>query len=137
MAISISSKIGYDVDILYIRYMAKEAISTTAKVIELLPADHNSVRYEYSVSGILFQGVSRSRPPNSCHPLVGQPAIAYYDPKNPGKSFLGDPKKIFKNEMKAILITALFMPIVGIAIFNSGRRRKKIERIRVNPDHTA
>src|SRR5207249_8134067 len=94
------------------RRVAERGVSGQATVIELLPKNHNTVRYEYQVAGRTFKGQGSSWRPNP--PLeqlkVGQPLVIYYDPEHPEESVLGDPKPILENEVISIALTAVGIP---------------------------
>jgi hypothetical protein len=87
-----------------------------ALVIEIPPRRHGTVRYEYHVSGGTFEGQSQPKQPNP--PLkqlkIGQTLTAYYDPKHPEISVLGDPDAILANETLFIVLAALGAPTVLI-----------------------
>ena len=104
------------------RRLVTRGVSTSATVLELLPNNHNTVRYEYQVAGRTFRGRMQSWGPNP--PLeqlsVGQVVIVYYDPEQPGESVLGDPKPIFKNETISIALAAVVFP--SILVFALARR---------------
>ena len=97
----------------------KSVMSGRATVVELLPKNHTTVRYEYQVAGRTFQGQMQSWQPNP--PLeqlsVGQPLFVYYDPEHPEESVLGDPKPIFKNETIAIALAAVGFPTFLVVVW--------------------
>jgi hypothetical protein len=94
------------------RRMAARGISGKATVLELLPRIHNTVRYQYEVSGQTFEGQMQSWQPNP--PLeqlgIGQSVIIFYDPEQPATSVLGDPKPILQNETISVLLAAFVIP---------------------------
>src|ERR1700761_3105067 len=92
--------------------LAERAISGKATVIELLPQQHNTLRYEYQVAGQTYQGRMGSRQPNPpAEQLgVGQSVVIYYDPEHPEVSVPGDPRLMFNNEMFLVALAALMAP---------------------------
>jgi hypothetical protein len=94
-------------------------VTGQAIVVELLPKNHNTLRYEYQVAGRTFQGRMQSWQPNP--PLeqlsVGQPLVVYYDSEHPEESVLGDPKPIFKNEMISIALAAVGFPTFLVVVW--------------------
>ncbi len=98
------------------RNLVARGVPCQALVIEIPPRAHGTVRYEYHVSGRTFEGQSQPRQPN--RPLeqleIGQTLTAYYDPKHPEISVLGDPDAILANETLSIVLAALGAPTVLI-----------------------
>ena len=82
------------------RRMVARGVSGKATVVELLPKNHNAVRYEYRVADHSFEGQMQSWQPNPrfAQLSVGQPLVIYYDPQHPAESVLGDPKPMLQNE---------------------------------------
>ena len=128
MALAIAVGIG-SLNWLSYRRLAVRGVSGRATVVELLPKNHNTVRYEYQVAGRTFQGQMQSWQPNP--PLeqlsVGQPLFVYYDPEHPEESVLGDPKPIFKNETISIALAAVGFPtfLVVVWAWRTSRNRAK------------
>jgi hypothetical protein len=118
MAIAIAIGIG-SLNWVFYRRLSVRGVTGQAIVVELLPKNHNTVRYEYQVGGRTFQGQMQSWPPNL--PLeqlsVGQPLVVYYDPVHPEESVLGDPKPIFKNEMISIALAAVGFPTFLVVVW--------------------
>jgi hypothetical protein len=93
--------------------------STQAAVVELHPEFHGTARYEYHVGGRLFQGQTQPAAPNP--PLaelrLGQSLVVFYDPEDPAKSVLGDPKLMLKTEpLSSIIATFCFLILVMITL---------------------
>ncbi len=110
------------------RRLSTEGIPSQARVVELLPKVHNTVKYAYPVGGKLFQGQTQSWPPNP--PLeqlvVGQTLTIYFDPAQPERSVLGDPKEMLTNETIFIAITSVLIPtfIIGAWKFRASRTNR-------------
>ena len=94
------------------RRMVMRGVSGQATVIELLPKNHNSLRYEYFVAGKPFRGQMQSWSPNP--PLeqlaVGQSLAIYFDPNHPEVSVLGNPVAMLKNETICVGLAAILVP---------------------------
>jgi hypothetical protein len=108
-------------------HMAAVGVSGQASVIQLLPKIHQTVRYEYRVGELEFQGRMQSWQPNP--PLeqltVGQPLVIYYDPQHPAESVLGDPKPMLQNETISVALAAIMVPsfLVATWAWRSSRRQ--------------
>jgi hypothetical protein len=106
--------------------MAARGVSGQATVIELLPKNHNTLRYEYHVAGRTFQGQMQSWPPNP--PLgelrVGQSLVIYYDPEHPQESVLGDPTPMLKNETISVGLVAILLPTL-LVVMSAWRASRK------------
>lgn len=95
----------------------------SATVTEVTPEYHNTLRYQYQVGGGTYQGRMQTWTPNPGldQIKVGQQVVIYYDPKNPGLSVPGDPKRMLKNEILSVALVGLVFPslIVGVWIHKS------------------
>jgi Protein of unknown function (DUF3592) len=94
------------------RRLAARGVEGQAKVIELLPKIHDTVRYEYHVAGKTFEGQMTTWQPNppTKQLSVGNSLTIYYDPDHPEISVPGDPKPILRNETISVLLAALVAP---------------------------
>ncbi|HUA37127.1 MAG TPA: DUF3592 domain-containing protein [Candidatus Sulfopaludibacter sp.] len=114
----------------YHRMMAA-GVTGQARVIELLPKIHNTVRYEYHVGGLVFEGQMQSWLPNP--PLeqlrVGQPLVIYYDPQHPAESVLGDPRPMLQNEMFSVALAAVVVPTFIVVTWAWRSRRHADDRV--------
>lgn len=92
--------------------LVTDGVQAQATIVELTPKIHNTVRYEYQVGSQKFEGQGRSWRPNP--PIdeihVGQSLVIYYDPSNPSRSVLGDPKPMLTNEIISVGIAVLLIP---------------------------
>jgi hypothetical protein len=99
--------------------LLRRGVQTEGTVIEILPQMHETVRYQYSAHGKVFQGREQSAPPNP--PLkelsIGQKVIVYYDPNQTETSTLGSPKKLLFNEIISVGLPSLFIPLVIIFVW--------------------
>ena len=99
--------------------MVLRYVSGQAAVVELHPEFHGTVRYEYHVGGRIFQGQTQPSAPNPALEQLrpGQSLVVFYDPEDPEKSVLGDPKLMLKNEPPSSMIaTFCFLTLVGIPL---------------------
>ena len=94
------------------RRSAVRGVEGQAKVIELLPKIHDTVRYEYRVAGRTFEGQMTTWQPNPPTEQlnVGNSLTIYYDPDHPEVSVLGNPKPILRNETISVVLAALGAP---------------------------
>lgn len=93
------------------RSLAKVGIETTATVSAKEPANHRSLRYKFQVKGKLYEGIGRSGGinPDFDDLEVGDAVKIYYDPSEPERSYLGDPK----DQLNSINNGLLFLGLVG------------------------
>jgi uncharacterized protein DUF3592 len=112
------------------RRMVVRGVSGQATVVDLLPKNHQTVRYEYHVAGRIFQGCMQSWQPNA--PLeqlrVGQTLVIYYDPEHPEESVLGDPRPMLKNETISIALGALIFPTFFVLAWARRGRRVTVQK---------
>ncbi len=105
------------------RRLALRGVRVGATVVELLPKDHNTMRYTYTVGGRSFTGKMQSRAPNP--PLeqiqVTQSVVIYYDPEYPEISVAGDPVPILKNETITIALGVLMFPTLLVVVWAAKR----------------
>jgi hypothetical protein len=98
-----------------------------AAATRLTPEDHHTVHYEYEVGGKRFQGHDQSWKPNP--PVerirVGQVLAVYYDPKNPGRSALGNRRPMLANELIFVGLSALAMPTVFVLRLRGWVRKRR------------
>ena len=127
LALAVSVGIG-SLNWLSYRRLSTRGLAGQATVVELLPKDHNSVRYEYPVGSKVFQGRMQSWPPNP--PLedlvVGKTLTVYFDPERPEVSVLGDPKKMLTNETISVGLASILFPsfIVSAWMWMTSRRHR-------------
>jgi hypothetical protein len=111
LALIIATALG-SIDLRRYRRMTTHGIEGKAIVTELLPENHQTLRYEYHAGDRTFHGQMQSWSPNP--PLarlkVGQPVVIYYDPEKPEDSVLGDPKPILRNELISIALASTILP---------------------------
>lgn len=111
-----------------LHHLALHGVPATGVVVELLPDIHDTVRYRYKVKGQTFEGQRSSWPPNppSEKLHVGQQVVIYFDPHQPEKSVLGEPKPMLDNECISIALSAIMVPsfIVVVWAWRTSRRRR-------------
>jgi hypothetical protein len=127
LAIAIAFVVGSLNVPLYERLITK-GVQTKATVVELTPKIHNTVRYEYQVGGVKFEGQRspwRPNPPTG-ELAVGDSLVIYYDPSNPSLSAPGDVGPMLTNELISVGMAALLMPtfIVFVLIPKQQERQK-------------
>jgi hypothetical protein len=107
-------------------HLIRNGVREQATAVKLTPEFHNTVRYEYQVGAIKFEGQSQSWLPNP--PVekikVGEPLVIYYDPLNPSRSVLGDPKPMLTNELISVGMVVLAVPTVIVFRLMQYQRRK-------------
>jgi hypothetical protein len=115
------------------RRLAADGVATKAAVIELLPQEHQFVRYEYRAGGHVLQGRSTVWPPNPPFQelVVGESLVMHYDPSNPTNAVLGDPRAALHNETSSIALGAVFLPTFVIAVWAWRTRRGKSRQVGV------
>ena len=129
MAVAIAVGIG-SLNWASYRRLAARGVSAQAKVVELLPNNHNTVRYEYRVAGRTFQGRMQSWQPNPPREQlrIGQQLVIYYNPDQPGESVLGDPTPILKNESISIGLAAVVFPSMTLVAWAWRESRNRANR---------
>jgi len=109
--------------------LTAHGVEAQATAVKLTPEFHNTVRYEYQVGGIKFEGQDQSWLPNP--PLeqikVGQALVIYYDPLNPSRSVLGDPKPMLTNELIFAGMVALAFPTAIVFALRQYLRQKRLK----------
>ena len=109
------------------RQLVAYGVPGRATVVELLPANHNSLRYEYQVDGRTLQGQMQSWPPNP--PLeqikVGQTVVIYYDSAHPGVSVLGNPHGMLENKITSVGLAAIGLPTLLVIAWVYSNFRKQ------------
>jgi hypothetical protein len=105
--------------------IAKNGVSGKGIVFQLLPQDHNGVRYNYKSDNKTFEGMRNSSPPNPPFNQLkkGQEVTVYFDPQHPEISLLGDPKSIFKDETIAVVIGGVVLPFLVLLFLFYGNRK--------------
>jgi Protein of unknown function (DUF3592) len=123
LAIAITAGIG-SINLPTYRRLVVHGALGQATVLEVLPHDHNTLRYQYQVDGKRFRGQTQSWPPNP--PLqqinLGQTVVIYYDPADPDVSVLGDPHGMLTNEIVSVGLAAIVLPTF-LVIAWAGRQR--------------
>jgi hypothetical protein len=111
------------------RHLAMHGVRTEGKVTALLPEDHATARYTYSVGGRVFTGQFQPRSPNPTleHLRVGQAVTVYYDPTSPGFSVLGDPGPIYWNETASVFIGPFWLSTPTVLVWRLRSRRRRTE----------
>ncbi|MBJ6726358.1 DUF3592 domain-containing protein [Geomesophilobacter sediminis] len=104
--------------------IANHGVSEKAIVLQLLPENHNLVRYSYKFGDKTFEGMRGSFPPNKSfnNLKVGEEVTIYFDPQHPETSLLGDPKAIFKDETIAVMIGGIAFPLLILLTLFFGNR---------------
>lgn len=111
------------------RRLVADGASTKALVIELLPREHQFVRYEFDAAGRRIQGRSGVWPPNPPFGalVVGESLLVHYDPSDPANTVLGNPRIALDHETRSIALGALVLPTFAIGVWawrnRHGRRR--------------
>ncbi len=104
--------------------IVNNGISWKATVFQLLPQNHNLVRYSFKFGDKLFEGMRSSSPPNPPFNLLktGEEVTVYFDPRHPEISLLGEPKAIFKDETIAVVTGGVVFPfLILLGLFYGNR----------------
>ena len=118
LAVAVLGGIGsFNVPALY--RSVKHGVASHATIIEILPMDHNRVRYEYLIGSRSFRGAMQAWPPNPDieNLKVGQKVVIYYDREHPEKSVLGEPSTMLENELGSVALLALIVPTFVVVPF--------------------
>lgn len=100
------------VNLLNYWHIANRGSSTEGVVVQVTREMHDTVRYQYSVSGRTYSGQAHPFPPNKpIGQLVeGSPLTVYYDSLHPERSVLGWPASLLKDELIWVAITGVLLP---------------------------
>jgi hypothetical protein len=125
LALAIAVGIG-SINLPFLTRLTSRGVVGHGVVLELLPKIHNTVRYEYLVSGRKIEGQTQSSSPNNPPEQlkVGQSLVVCYDPLHPESSVLGYPRPILINEIVSVLLAATLGPtlIVTAWVWRKSRR---------------
>ena len=104
--------------------IANNGVSEKATVFQLLPQNHNLVRYSYKFGDKTFEGMRGSSPPNPPFNQLkqGEEVTVYFDPQHPEISLLGEPKAIFKDETIAVATGGVVFPFLILLFLFFGNR---------------
>jgi hypothetical protein len=105
--------------------LAKHGIRCAGVVTEMTLANHNTVRYQYTVGNSIFSGQTQSDAPNppAERLRVGDSLVVFYDPAKPSSSTLSDPHGLLKNEVVSVGLMSIVVPT--FIIFAVRARSKK------------
>jgi hypothetical protein len=105
--------------------LVKHGVQARGIVTKVTPKFHNTASYVYTVDGRSFDGRNQSWLPNV--PVAdlkpGDPVIVFYDPQNPSRSVLGNPRPMLENELAFVGLGAVTLPTVVICILANNQRK--------------
>jgi Protein of unknown function (DUF3592) len=93
-------------------HLAVVGVFVQGRVVDVLPDQHGSVRYVYSVAGRNYSGQMQPRPPNRGLGELsrGDTLVVYYDPTQPQESVLGDPRQMLTTERMIVGMATVILP---------------------------
>lgn len=91
--------------------MAQRGVETTGLVTGKEPENHRFIRYSFRVNGEVHSGFGSAGGdnPEFENLKIGDQVKVFYDPSNPNRSFLGNPK----TQAGSITLGVLFLSVVG------------------------
>ena len=93
---------------------------TIKAYVQLLePTNHQFVHYSYTVDTIKYHGIGRADfgNPSFEELSVGMELIAYYLPSDPSDSCLGNPRDIFRDNLRFLVLIILLFLLFTTAFF--------------------
>jgi uncharacterized protein DUF3592 len=101
-------------DFRFMRY--GKAIRAYVQLLE--PTNHQFVHYRYTVDTIEYHGVGRADfgNPSFEELAVGMELIANYLPSDPSDSCLGNPRDIFQDNLRSLLLIVLLFLVFTTAL---------------------
>ncbi len=101
--------------------LKRDGIKTTGVVTQLQAANHQSVYYNFEVSGRTYSNIGRAGfgNPEFCCLTVGQNITICYLPDNPFTSCLGNPQLLLENEVMPVLLAGIIFPVFTITVYSS------------------
>ncbi len=104
----------------YYKYhqISTRAVVIHGKITELHPENHNSIKYEYTVSGRTYQGTSDGLADRG----FNQDILIYYDPNDPSVSTLGSPGGLAIGMLFSIGFVAILGILSSVAVYFGGQR---------------
>jgi hypothetical protein len=102
-------------DFRFMRY--GKAIKAYVQLLE--PTNHQFVHYLYTVDTIEYHGIGRADfgNPSFEELAVGTELIAYYLPSDPSDSCLGNPREIFRDNLRFLLLIVSLFLVFTTALF--------------------
>ena len=96
--------------------LSRDALKTVGRVVGKEPSNHNFVRYSFEVDHMLFAGIGNAggENPSFDELKVGDSVIVYYDPEDPNRSFLGNPKSQATSATTGVIFIALVGSVLSI-----------------------
>ena len=90
---------------------------------------HDQIEYSFTFEGRVYTkvGIPGMGAPRFEEIVVGQKLPIYYLPKSPEISCLGDPGKLFRNELPPVLLVILLFPSAIVGTFALKRRRSALK----------
>jgi Protein of unknown function (DUF3592) len=85
---------------------------TTGKIIETYPQVHSICKYRYSVEGKFYEQTGR---PCGDY-VIGEQVAIYFSPRDPSRSVIADPERLFLNDLIPSLLALFLFPIIGAAV---------------------
>jgi hypothetical protein len=105
------------------QHLAWSGLKTVGRVTAKEPENHNFIRYSFEVGNSTFSGVGNAGGENpSFEQLnIGAPVIVYYDPEEPERSLLSNPKQ----QAASATAGVIFITLAGSLMSLVGLYRKK------------
>jgi hypothetical protein len=96
----------------------RAGVQTMALVTDKEPENHGLIHYSYVVEGKTYSAVGHAGYGNPYFKNIeiGQEIIAFYDPRDPSRSILGNPKEHFKTNLEAVLAGMVLFPILVLYV---------------------
>jgi hypothetical protein len=92
--------------------LAESHSVTTGKIIETYPQVHSICKYRYSVEGKFYEQTGRPCGDD----VVGEEVTIYFSPRDPSRSVIADPERLFLNDLIPSLLALVLFPIIGAVV---------------------